>query len=454
MEPGSSSDLVSLLPLIGTVGGGILLVALTAAAEMAFASVNRAQLRQVLAQRGKREQMAGRLLGEPVRLLSTLLLTKLAGKILTIAGVTLLVLRTGRAAALPWWLLGAAALLVLAQLLPRAWVVGSQARSAVILAPIVSGLAVFLAPLTALMRRIGEGAVQTGIAAESIFLSEDGLRFLLNVSDEETIIEDEEKEMIASIFAFSDKLVREVMVPRIDMTGVELNTPMIEALDVILKAGHSRLPVYNDSVDNVAGILYAKDLLRYLRDGRTDVPLSKIVRPAYFIPESKKVDELLQELQQRKVHMAVVVDEYGGTAGIITIEDLLEEIVGEIQDEFDAEEPTIETVNDHEYLFDARVPLDEVTKLLAVELPSEGGDTLGGFIYSQLGKVPAVGDRIEYQPATFEVLSVAGRRIKQVRAVVAPPDEPTNGSRPLSNRPEAESGNAAAGFLTFLSLHL
>ena len=230
MEPGSSSDLVSLLPLIGTVGGGILLVALTAAAEMAFASVNRAQLRQVLAQRGKREQMAGRLLGEPVRLLSTLLLTKLAGKILTIAGVTLLVLRTGRATALPWWLLGAAALLVLAQLLPRAWVVGSQARSAVILAPIVSGLAVLLSPFTALMRRIGEGAVQTGIAAESIFLSEDGLRFLLNVSDEETIIEDEEKEMIASIFAFSDKLVREVMVPRIDVTGVSADTPLLGAL--------------------------------------------------------------------------------------------------------------------------------------------------------------------------------------------------------------------------------
>ena len=144
--------------------------------------------------------------------------------------------------------------------------------------------------------------------------------------------------------------------------------------------------------------------------------MSKIVRPAYFIPESKKVDELLQELQQRRVHMAVVVDEYGGTAGIITIEDLLEEIVGEIQDEFDAEEPTIETVNEHEYLFDARVPLDEVTKLLTVDLPSEGGDTLGGFIYSQLGKVPAVGDRIEYEDAAFEVLSVAGRRIKQVRA--------------------------------------
>ena len=139
--------------------------------------------------------------------------------------------------------------------------------------------------------------------------------------------------------------------------------------------------------------------------------------------------------------------------GIVTIEDLLEEIVGEIQDEFDAEEPTIETVNEHEYLFDARVPLDEVTKLLTVDLPSEGGDTLGGFIYSQLGKVPAVGDRIEYEDAAFEVLSVAGRRIKQVRAVVTTPDEPTNGSRP-PGRAEPEPGGAAAGFLTFLTLHL
>ena len=166
--------------------------------------------------------------------------------------------------------------------------------------------------------------------------------------------------------------------------------------------------------------------MRYLRDGRTDVPLGKILRPAYFVPESKKVDELLSELQVRKVHMAIVVDEYGGTAGIVTIEDLLEEIVGEIQDEYDAEEPTIEEVAEDQFLFDARVPLDEVNKLLGVELPADGGDTLGGFIYSQLGKVPAVGDTIEFGHARIEVLSVAGRRIKQVRASVQD-DERVNG---------------------------
>ncbi len=180
--------------------------------------------------------------------------------------------------------------------------------------------------------------------------------------------------------------------------------------------GHSRIPAYNDSIDNITGILYAKDLLPYLRDSRTDVPIAKILRPAYFIPESKKVDELLQELQQRRVHIAIVVDEYGGTAGLATIEDLLEEIVGEIQDEYDVEEPTVEVVSEGEFLFDARVALDEVNKLLGVELPAEGGDTLGGFIYSQLGRVPVVGDKITLGGVSVEVLSVAGRRIKQVRA--------------------------------------
>jgi putative hemolysin len=183
--------------------------------------------------------------------------------------------------------------------------------------------------------------------------------------------------------------------------------------------------------------LNAKDLLRYLRSSRTDVPLSRILRTAYFIPESKKVDELLQELQQRKVHMAVVVDEYGGTAGIVTLEDLLEEIVGEIQDEYDAEEPTIELVNDREYLFDARVSLGEVSKLLGVELPEEGGDTLGGFIYSQLGRVPAVADTVEFGDVVFEVLSVAGRRIQQVRASVHMSDDEREAQRAAERMSES-----------------
>ena len=436
------SSLIAALPLISTAVLGVLLVGFAAAAEMALASVSRAQLRQVLATQKGRAKAAETLLTEPARLLSTLLVLKLAGCVLLIASAVLLVQKFGAGPWLVWWLLVATMLLILVQVLPRAWVVGRQERTAIRLAPLVRLFVLLLTPITALVRRIGHGAIPDGTAEESIFLSEDGLRFLLNVTEEETIIEDEEKEMIASIFEFGDKLVREVMVPRIDVASVPTSMPMLEALDVILKAGHSRIPVYNNTVDNVIGILYAKDLLRYLRDGRTDVPLVRILRPAYFIPESKKVDELLAELQQRKVHMAVVVDEYGGTAGLVTIEDLLEEIVGEIQDEYDAEEPTIEEVSQTEFLFDARVPLGDVSKLLGVELPAEGGDTLGGFIYSQLGKVPAVGDHLEFEDVSIEVLSVAGRRIKQVRALLRVPEDGLVNPAKLPAKPEDEAGAA------------
>lgn len=436
----------------------ILILGLAAAAEMAFASLNRNELRKFGGERANRGELAARILSEPARLLSTLMVTKMLASTAVIVTMTFLARAYGNGRWLIWWLAGGVAALLLAQILGRAWVVNKEERAAVWLAPLVQVAGWLLAPITTVLRRVGGGAVPKGAAPESVFLSEDGLRFLLHVSDEESVIEQDEKELIASIFEFSDKLVREVMVPRIDVTGVSAETPLLGALEVILRAGHSRIPVYGDSIDNIQGVLYAKDLLKYLRDGRTDTPIAKIVRPVYFIPESKKVDELLQELQKRKVHIAIVVDEYGGTAGLVTIEDLLEEIVGEIQDEYDAEEPTVEAVNSHEFLFDARVPIDEVNKLLEVELPSEGGDTLGGFIYSQLGKVPAMGDRVEFENVTIEVLSVVGRRIKQVRAVVAtsdndeamPPARDRNGQ---VHGAKAVGEGSSAGILATLIFH-
>jgi len=431
--------------LSGLLALGALLAAFSAAAELALASANRSRVRQVAAHKSQ-VQTVEALLSEPERFLSTLLVLKLVGFVMVAGVTTILAQRLGDIQSVIWGLVAATLVLIASQLFPRALVLGRQERVALWLAPSVQILTFLLTPLTALMRQIGQDAALDNSTPESILLSEDGLRFLLNMSAEESAIEDEEREMIASIFEFGETLVREVMVPRIDIVAVPVDMSMLEALDVILKAGHSRIPVYSNSVDNVVGVLYAKDLLRYLRDGRTDVPLSKILRKAYFIPESKKVDDLLGEMQQRRVHLSIVVDEYGGTAGLVTIEDLLEEIVGEIQDEYDAEEPTVERVGEHEYLFDARVDLDEVNKLLGVELPAEGGDTLGGFIYSQLGKVPAVGDKIEFENVMIEVLSVAGRRIMQVRARVIPPGDNAPPVR------EVKGSNAGPAFLAFFSV--
>lgn len=431
--------------LVGLFTLGTAAVGLVAAAETAFASVNRTQVRELAAAGRSRAAMAEVLLGSPARLLSSFLTLKISSYAVVIAAATLLALRLGGMGWTIWAVVAAAIVLLLAHTLPRAWTLGRQAQVVLALAPFVRLLVLGLLPVTALLRRIGQDSTPDGSAADSVFLSDAGLRFLLNATEEQTTIEEDEKEMIASIFAFSDKLVREVMVPRIDVAAVPVDVPMTDALSVIFKDGHSRIPVYRDSIDNIVGILNAKDLLRYLRDGRTDVPLGRILRAAYFIPESKKVTELLQELQQRRVHMAVVVDEYGGTAGIITIEDLLEEIVGEIQDEYDAEEPTVEMVNEYESLFDARVPLGEVSKRLGVELPEEGGDTLGGFIYSQLGRVPAVADRIEYADAVFEVLSVAGRRIKQVRVSRHVTELAGQGENEATNERGGESANQRIG---------
>jgi CBS domain containing-hemolysin-like protein len=208
-----------------------------------------------------------------------------------------------------------------------------------------------------------------------------------------------------------------------------------------MEAGHSRIPVYGDTIDNVLGVLYAKDLLPYLRDGRTDVPVKSVMRQAYFIPETKRAGDLLPDLQQRRVHLAIAMDEYGGMAGLVTIEDLLEEIVGEIQDEYDAEEPDYEYVSDDEYLFDGRIDLDDLNELMDAELPSDEIDTLGGFIYSELGRVPAVGNQVTHGGLEFTVESVAGRRIEKVRVRRFPPAAAEEGSSgAVSDQPDALTG--------------
>jgi putative hemolysin len=211
------------------------------------------------------------------------------------------------------------------------------------------------------------------------------------------------------------------MVPRTDMLALDVNTSVPEAVAAALAAGHSRIPVYNGSVDNITGLLYAKDLLLAWQEGSQPASLRELLRPAFFVPETKKVDELLADLQQKRIHLAVVVDEYGGTAGIVTMEDIVEEIVGEIRDEYDVnEESLFERINDDEYRFDARIDLDEVNELLHVNLAGGDSDSLGGFIYGQLGHVPTPGEKVAAGQVEFEVLSVTGRRIRKVRALRLP----------------------------------
>ncbi len=248
-------------------------------------------------------------------------------------------------------------------------------------------------------------------------VTETELISLVEAGQEEGFLEQEEQKMIVSIFRLGDTLVREIMIPRIDILALDVNTPIDQTMDALQQSGHSRVPIYKDSVDNILGLLYAKDLLGIWREGKREVSLSDHLRPAYYVPEAKKADELLAELQAKRIHMAIVVDEYGGVAGLVTLEDIVEEIVGEILDEYDqAEEMVYQMINDDEYLFQGRIDLDDFNDIMGTQLPNSEADTLSGLIYSRIGRVPAAGDHVQIEGLQLTVEQVSGQRIRKVRA--------------------------------------
>ena len=222
--------------------------------------------------------------------------------------------------------------------------------------------------------------------------------------------------MIRSILSLEESTAREVMVPRVDIIAVEVDTPLSKVASRMLECGHSRLPVYSETIDNIVGVVYSRDLLPLLTKSAEYPPLEKIMRPAFFIPESKRLDELLRELQEKRVQMAMVVDEYGGIEGLVTLEDLLEEIVGEIEDEFSRGlEPRVVPMANGDIIVDARVTLDYLSDLFATPIGNEDVDTVGGLVYSCLGKMPQVGDEILHNGLRIEVLSLLGRRIRRLK---------------------------------------
>jgi putative hemolysin len=252
-------------------------------------------------------------------------------------------------------------------------------------------------------------------------LTDEELRSLVDSPPEGGILEQEERKMIYSIFRLGNTLAREIMVPRIDITTLESQATLDQAVDILMETGHSRMPVYEESIDNILGLLYAKDLLPVWREGNQMTSLRELLRPAYFVPEAKKVDELLGEMQSRRIHMAIVVDEYGGVAGLVTLEDIVEEIVGEIQDEYDqAEESPYQELEGGEYIFQGRVDLDDFNEIMGSYLPREEADTIGGFIYNRVGRVPANGENLQVENLLLTVDQVSGRRIRKVRARWAP----------------------------------
>ncbi|MEO1289009.1 MAG: hemolysin family protein [Chloroflexota bacterium] len=279
-------------------------------------------------------------------------------------------------------------------------------------------------------------------------VTEEEIMTLVNAGNSGGTIEDEEREMIFSILQLDETYAREIMIPRIDIEAVEMTTTLDIALDQFMRTGYSRMPVYEDNVDNIIGLLYAKDLLNMWGNGGLQGHTAKdLVRSAYYVPETRTADNLLRDMQARNIHMAIVVDEYGGTSGLVTIENIMEEIVGDIRDEYDLnEENEYIQQNDDEFVIDAGMDVDDVNELLGTSINSDDSDTLGGYIFLQIGRVPIVGEAIDTDELHLTVRSIEGRRIRKVLVKVKPPvteDDNTDSDESENDETPAELADAS-----------
>src|SRR6266487_1337362 len=396
-----ASAWLQLIVLIGT----LILCSIASAAETALTSVSRIKLKNLVEEGDPRAREIEQLLAEPNTFLSTILVVNSLAVIIASSMATVLALSFSESwGELIATILISLVVLIFCEITPKTAALQNPLRWARVLVRPVRGIAWvlrpliwFLSSLTSLFVRMLGGQIKR----KGPFVTEEELRLLVTVGEEEGVLEEEETEMIHSIFEFADTTAREVMVPRIDMVTLASDTTVMGAVDLALQGGFSRIPVYEASVgiDEIIGVLYTKDLLKQLREGHDGV----------------QVRDLLREIRQNRVHMVIVVDEYGSVAGLVTIEDLVEEIVGDIKDEYDREESLYEKINDDEYIFDAKISIYDFNEMMDKHLEDSDYETLGGFVYAQLDKIPVAGDIVKFEDLTFTVLATRGRRITQIR---------------------------------------
>lgn len=404
--------------LIVAIGALLLVSGALALAETGLTRVSRAKAMTLMEEGHRGAVRLMRLVERPERFLNPILLLVLLCQLVaaTMAGVVADHLFGALGVAVAT-LFEVVVVFVFFEAAPKTWAIQHTERAALFAAPIVAAIIGFppvrwlSGGLIALANAITPGR---GLRSGP-YVSEQELLAMADVAVEEEVIESEERALIHSIFEFGDTVVREVMKPRPDVVSVEGRDAVRDVIEVAMAAGYSRIPVYEQGIDDIVGIVYAKDLMRAERDGQGDVPVRGFAREARFVPETKRVAALMREMQGEKFHMAIVVDEYGGTAGVVTLEDLIEELVGEIVDEYDVEEPLVEPLANGDLRVNARLSIDEANELLHAELPEGDWDTVGGLIFNLLGHVPTEGETVEFDGHRLTAEKVQGRRISRVR---------------------------------------
>jgi len=409
----------------------LVLSAIFSSAETAFLSTNKIRLRNLQEDGDKKADLVLDLLENQNRLISTLLVgnnivnisssalaTKMATDYFGDAGVGI---ATGIMTLL---------VLVFGEVVPKNLAAAHAEGWAMFIAPFMKVMSVILTPVVVLLTKLSDTVVRFSKKnkEEDQTITEDEFKILVNVGQEEGVFDESETEMINSIMEFDETYVKAIMVPRIDIVAVDVEDSINEALRLIIDGGHSRIPAYEDSIDNIVGILYAKDIFEHLDADFNELKVKALIRDAYYIPETKKVSDLLNELRLKKVHMAIILDEYGGTNGLVTIEDLIEEIIGDIQDEYDVEEDLIVMHSDNQLVADARAPIGDVEEAFDVELDEDiledsEADTIGGLAFEHLGGIPEVDDEVTVGRFLIRIVNVSGRRITKVEVTLLPPEE-------------------------------
>ena len=416
----------------------ILLNAVFVAAEIALVTVRRTRIDQLLEEGRRGAARVRALMAQPSRFLAVIqlgitfigfLAAAFAGASLAkglevpLQGIPVLAPYAGGVALVIVTAILSFFTIVFGELVPKTLALAHPERYALTLAPLVDVIGRVLRPIVWTLQRVTDFVNRLlGVSdIDQNQISTEELKLLVERGGEQGILEAEEEQMIHAVIELGDRRVHEVMVPRIAIVALATTAGLEEAVDRVVEEGHSRIPVYEESVDEIVGILYAKDLLPFLKNGAEQRPnLRSLLRTPVFVPESMTVDDLLHEFQRRKVHIAIVLDEYGGTAGLVTIEDLLEEIVGEIQDEYDVEEPMVVRISDDEARVDGRAAVDDLEELFDTNLGLEDEDeydTVGGLIYHRVGGVPSPGDQVEVDGLLLTEESTDGRRVGKVLVV-------------------------------------
>jgi len=401
----------------------IIFIAVLSSSESSFIAVNKIRIRSLMEKGDSRAKAVQKILDEHDKLFSAVILS---GNLFTILATSI-----GTALALKYFgedgiiiaiIIMTFLTVVFGELAPKTFAVAHSEKVSLLLARPVAFYIRLISPLVWIFKITSNLIIRMlGGKKKSVspFVTEEEIKTMINIGEEEGTLEEEERQMLHKVFEFGDKVVTEAMVPRTEIVSIPDNSTVGDALKLVLEEGYSRYPVIKENIDSVTGILYVKDIVKQMAQGKIEnyTPITEIVREAYYIPENKMVTELLDEMQKKKIQIAIVMDEYGGTAGLITLEDIMEEIVGGLQDEFEAMEgeKEVEIIDERTFIVAGQTGLDEINELVGVELASQDFHTIGGFVFGLFRRLPKVGEQVRYHNLRFLILEMEDRKISKIK---------------------------------------